>query len=173
VRGRTGKLNSQRNTLAACHHHPLRTLSAFGLSDACAPFFAGAKEPSAKVSSQFRRPESSSSPRNFRQMLSHTSSSSQSLSLRQQVLGDGYCAGRSFQRAPDRSTHKIPSKQRRSSARRRPPAAERLTLGNKGSIFFHCSSVSSESCRDMKRIPFHGTFNHKPLASANLCRERF
>jgi hypothetical protein len=168
VRGRRGKLNSQRNTLAACHHHPLRTLSAFGFSDALAPFFAGAKEPSAKVSSQFKRPSSSNLPRNLRQIVSQTSCSSQSRSRRQQVLGDGYCAGRSFHRAPDLSTHKIPSKHRRSSTRRRPPAADGLILGNNGSILFHCSSVSSELCRDMKRIPFHGTFNHKRLNRANL-----
>ncbi len=168
VRGRTGKLNSQRNTLAACHHHPLRTLSAFGLSDAGTPFFAGANEPSAKVSSQSSRPCSSSSPRNFRHSVSQTSCSSQSRSRRQQVLGEGYCPGRSFHRAPLRSTQRMPSRQRRSSMRRRPPAADAFTFGNKGSILFHCSSVSSESCRDMKRIPFHGTFNHNSRRRANL-----
>ena len=173
MRGRTGKLNSQRNTLAACHHHPLRTLAAFGLSDAVAPFFAGAKEPSAKVSSQSSRPCSSSSPRNLRQMVSQTSCSSQSRSRRQQVLGDGYRGGKSFQRAPDLSTHKIPSKHRRSSMRCRPPAAEGFTFGNSGSILLHCSSVSSESCRDMKGIPFHDTFKHKSLDSANLHSARF
>lgn len=52
VPARRGELNSQRNALTACHPHPLRTLSTFGLSDARAPFFAGANEPSAKVSSQ-------------------------------------------------------------------------------------------------------------------------
>ena len=173
VWGRTGKLNSQRKTLAACHHHPLRTLSAFGLSDAVAPFFAGAKEPSAKVSSQSSRPCSSSSPRNLRQMVSQTSCSSQSRSRRQQVLGDGYRGGKSFQRAPDLSTHKIPPKHRRSSMRCRPPAAEGFTFGNSGSILLHCSSVSSESCRDMKGIPFHDTFKHKSLDSANLHSARF
>jgi hypothetical protein len=173
VRGRTGKLNSQRNTLAACHHHPLCTLSAFGLADAGTPFFAGAKPPSAKVSSQSRRPCSSSSPRNVRQMSSQTPCSSQSRSLRQQVLGEGYWAGRSFQRAPDRSTHKIPSKQLRLSLGGRPPDLERLILGNNGLIFFHCSSVSSESCRDMKRTPFHVALNHKCLLGANLCHGRF
>jgi hypothetical protein len=76
MRRRRGQLNSQRKTLAACHHHPLRTLSAFGLSDAVAPFFAGAKLPSAKVSSQSSRPCSSNSPRNFRQMSSQTPCSS-------------------------------------------------------------------------------------------------
>jgi hypothetical protein len=173
VRGRRGKLNSQRKTLAACHHHPLRTLSAFGLSDAGTPFFAGAKLPSAKVSSQSSRPCSSSSPRNVRQMSSQTPWSSQSLSRRQQVLGEGYCLGKSFHRAPERSTQRIPSKHRRLSARRLPPAVDGLILGNSGSTFFHCSSVSSESCRDMKRTPFHVAFNPKFSKGANLSHERF
>lgn len=168
VRARGGKLNSQRKTLAACHHHPLRTLSAFGLADAGAPFFAGAKLPSAKVSSQSSRPWSSSSPKNLRQMSSQTPWSSQSRRRRQQVLGDGYCLGRSFQRAPERSTQRMPAKHRRSSARRLPPADDRRSGGNSGWILFHCSSVSSESCRDIKRIPFHVTFKHKSLNRANL-----
>jgi hypothetical protein len=173
VWGRRGKLNSQRKTLAACHHHPLRTLSAFGLSDARAPFFAGAKLPSAKVSSQSSRPCSSSSPRNVRQMLSQTPWSSQSLSRRQQVLGEGYCLGKSFHRAPERSTQRMPSKHRRSSARRLPPAVDGLILGNSGSTFSHCSSVSSESCRDMKRTPSHVAFNPKLSKGANLSLKRF
>ena len=168
VRGRRGELNSQRKTLAACHHHPLRTFSAFGFSDAGTPFFAGANEPSAKVSSQSSRPCSSSSPRKRRQMSSQTSCSSQSRSLRQQVLGEGYLAGRSFHRAPDRSTQMIPSRHARFSAEGRPPRLDRFTTGSNGSIFFHCSSVSSESSRAMKRIPFQGTFKHKPINRASL-----
>jgi hypothetical protein len=50
---------------------------------------------------------------------------------------------------------------------------ERLILGSNGSIFIHCSSVSSESCRDMKRIPFHVALKHKRLAGANLCASGF
>lgn len=41
ARGRRGELNSQRNTLAVCHHHKLRTLSTLGFSDSVPPFFAG------------------------------------------------------------------------------------------------------------------------------------
>jgi hypothetical protein len=48
-----------------------------------------------------------------------------------------------------------------------------LILGSNGSIFFHCSSVSSESCRDMKRIPFHVALKHKCTAGASLCASRF
>lgn len=167
VRGRTGKLNSQRKTLAACHPHPLCTLSAFGFSDAVPPFFAGAKLPSAKVSSQSSRPCSSRSPRNFRQISSQTPCPSQSSSRGRQVLGEGYWLGRSFQRAPLRRTQRMPWKHRRLSAGGRPPRVEILALGNRGSIFFHCSSVSSESCLDMKRTPFHVGLKHKCAGSAN------
>jgi hypothetical protein len=173
VRGRRGQLNSQRNTLAACHHHPLRTFSAFGFSNASPPFFAGAKLPSAKVSSQSRRPRSSNSPRKVRQISSQTPCSSQSRSRRQQVLGEGYCFGKSLQRAPERSTHRMPSKQGRCSTGFRPPALDRLILGSSGSILLHCSSVSSESCRDMKRTPFHAALKHKCFAGANLCASQF
>src|SRR5262245_6113129 len=45
---RTGRadMNSERNTLAVDHHHPLRTLAAGGFSDVGAPFFADANDPS-------------------------------------------------------------------------------------------------------------------------------
>lgn len=38
MRRRRGKLDSERHTLAVCHHHKLRTLSAFGLADLGTPF---------------------------------------------------------------------------------------------------------------------------------------
>jgi hypothetical protein len=173
VRRGRGELNSQRNTLPACHHHPLCTLAAFGFSDAGTPFFAGAKLPSAKVSSQSRRPCSSSCPRKARHRSSQTSCSSQSRNRRQQVLGDGYCWGKSFHRAPLRSTQRMPSKQRRSLRRWRPPLEEALVFGSSGSILLHCSSVSSESCRAMKRTPFHGVLKPKSLHRANLGAVRF
>src|SRR6185437_12579500 len=47
---------SQRNTLAVDHHHPLRALAAFGFADPVAPFLAGAKLPSMKLSLQSSRP---------------------------------------------------------------------------------------------------------------------
>src|SRR5450759_610805 len=43
--------NSQRKTLTVDQYHPLRPLAALGLADGRAPFFAGAKLPSRKVSS--------------------------------------------------------------------------------------------------------------------------
>jgi hypothetical protein len=145
---------SDRNTLAVNHHHPLRTLSAFGLSDTGAPFFAGANDPSAKVSAQSSCPLRSNSDKNARHSVSHTSCSSQSRNRRQHVLGEGYRAGRSFQRAPLRSTQRIPSNTRRLSTGLRPPLDERLTFGRSGSIFAHCASVSSSTCLAMKRFSF-------------------
>src|SRR5262249_52690041 len=142
--------------------------SAFGFSDAGPPFLAGAKLPSAKVSSQSIRPCSSSSSRNARQIESQTSCSSQSRNRRQQVLGEGYCAGRSFQRAPLRSTQRMPSKQRRSSTRRRPPSGDRLALGSNGSILRQCSSVSSESCRAIKELLSLALLKPNSMTGANL-----
>jgi hypothetical protein len=54
----------QRNSLAICHHHPLRTLSTLGFADVGAPFFAGAKLPSRNTCSQSTSPRSSSVSRN-------------------------------------------------------------------------------------------------------------
>jgi len=47
--------NSQRKTLTVDQHHPLRPLTALGFTDGSAPFFAGAKLPSKKVSSHLSR----------------------------------------------------------------------------------------------------------------------
>ena len=47
---------SQRNTLAVCHPHPLRTFAFLGLADTGPPFLAGAKLPSAKFSAQWSCP---------------------------------------------------------------------------------------------------------------------
>jgi hypothetical protein len=169
--GRGGvQVNSQRNTLAVDHHHPLRTFAAFGFADACAPFFAGANEPSAKVSSQSSRPKASSSPRNFRQMSSQIPFSSQACRRRQQVLGEGKSSGKSFHLAPLRSTQRMPSMHARLSQGRRPPRGECLALGSRGSIFSHCASLSSIL---VMANPFAGQVNHKTIKGANLHATRF
>jgi hypothetical protein len=130
--------------VAVDHHHPLRAFAPLGFADAGPPFFAGAKLPSAKASDQSSWPWLSSWPRKARQALSQRSWSSQSRRRRQHVLGDGYCWGRSFQRAPLRSIHKMPSKQGRCGIGFGPPQGDALGSGKKGAIFSHCSSVSSE-----------------------------
>ena len=159
-RGRSTKEStSQRYTRAVCHHHPLCTFATFGFTHAEPPFLAGAKLPSMNTSSQLSRPWASSSERKSRQILSQISSSSQSRNRLQQVLALGYRCGRSRQRAPLRSTHRMPSKTSRSSARGRPKF---LGRGRSGWIVFHCESLRSvKSC--IPSFPHQSTpsYQHK------------
>jgi hypothetical protein len=57
--GGTFQPNSQRKTLTVDRYHPLRPLATLGFTDGGAPFLAGAKLPSRKVSSHCSRPSSS------------------------------------------------------------------------------------------------------------------
>jgi hypothetical protein len=142
-RGRRVQVVPQRNSLAVCHHHPLRTLSTFGFSDAEPPFLAGAKLPSANVSAHFSWPRSSSSARNARHASNQASRSSHSCSRRQHVDGDGYQGGKSCHRAPLRNTHSIPSKHCRFDILLRPLRPDDSGGSRKGAIFTHCLSVNS------------------------------
>jgi len=155
VRGRRVHVVSQRNTLAVDHHHPLRSLAAFGLSDALAPFFAGAKLPSANDSLQSSCPRWSSSDRNALHALSHTSCCSQSRSLRQHVEALGYCLGKSAQGAPVRSIQRMPSNTLRLSAHGLPPRLDFLSFGSNGSIFCHCDSVNFHLSLAIEKTPFY------------------
>jgi hypothetical protein len=154
-RGRRVQVVSQRNTLAVDHHHPLRALAPFGWADAFAPFFAGAKEPSANASDQSIWPFASSSARNARQASSHMSCSSHNLSRRQQVEGLGNCFGKSAQGAPVRRIQSIPSKTLRLFAQGLPPRLDFLSFGSNGSIFSHCSCVSFHRSLAIKITPFY------------------
>jgi len=154
ARGRRVQVVSKRNTLAVDHHHPLRALAPLGFADAFAPFFAGAKLPSTKLSDQSNWPFSSSSERKDRQASSQMSCSSQSFSLRQQVEGLGYRFGKSAQGAPVRRTQRIPSKTLRLSAQGLPPFLPDFGFGNSFSIFFHCWSVSFQRCLVIIKTPF-------------------
>jgi hypothetical protein len=155
ARGRRVHVVSQRNTLAVDHHHPLRSLAAFGLSDALAPFFAGAKLPSANASLQSNCPRWSSSERKARHALSHTSCCSQSLSLRQHVDGLEYCFGKSAHGAPVRSIQRIPSNTFRLSAQGLPPRFDSLGFGSSGSILSHCASVNFHRFLVIEKTPFN------------------
>ena len=140
-RGRS-QCASQRNPLAVAPH-PLRSLAALGFSDTGSPFFAGAKLPSAKVSSKFRYGRSSGSAGKARQTSSQTPNSSQSFSRRQQVEALGYRRGRSRQRAPLWSTPRMPSKTCRLSCQALPSLGTAAVLGKSGYSFFHCSSFGN------------------------------
>ena len=136
-RGSRVKSDSQRNTAAVDHHHPLRALAPPGLADGSAPFLAGAKLPSRNDSLHFNCWCSFNSPRKARQIASQIPCSSQSRSRRQQVAGDGNSSGKSCQRAPLRRIHKMPSSTLRSGAGGRPPWGRGGRSGSKGRISSH------------------------------------
>ncbi len=136
--------NSQRKTLTVDQYHPLRALATLGFADGCAPFFAGAKLPSKKVSSHLSKPSPSSAPSKVRHASSQTPSSSHRLSRRQQVDGEGNSSGRKRHAAPVCRIQRMPSKQARFDAHGRPRRSRRsLGWGSNGSISSHCSSVNS------------------------------
>ena len=157
--------NSQRKTLTVDQYHPLCSLAALGLTDCRAPFFAGAKLPSRKLSSHFSNPFASRAPSRARQASSQTSCCCQRWSRRQQVAGEGNSSGKNRQAAPVCRIHKMPSKQARFGAGGRPRLSRRcLGLGSRGSINSHCSSVNS-FCRIFMTEAHHLTrLRHKYLA---------
>jgi len=129
---------SQRNTLAVDHHHPLCALATLGFADASAPFLAGAKLPSIKLSLQSNWPRLSRSPRKRRHTLSQTSCSSHKRNRRQQVAGlTPKSLGKSRHRAPVLSIQRIPSRTARLSFHGR-PALE--YFGSSRSNLAHCWS---------------------------------
>jgi hypothetical protein len=132
--------------LTVDQYHPLRALATLGFADCEAPLLAGAKLPSRKLSSHFKRPFPSSAPSSARHASSQTPSSSHCFSRRQQVAGDGYWPGRNRHGAPVLSTHNMPCRQSRFEAHERPRLSLRLFgSGNSGSISFHCSSVNNSN----------------------------
>ena len=145
VRGCRGNGASQRNNFAIDYHHPLRYFAPFGFSNPKAPFFAGAKLPSMKASSQSNKAFSSRSAKNLCRTSSQTPSPSRSRKRRQHVEGLGYLLGRSFQRAPVHRIQRIPSNTSRLSAWGRPTRPFR-GFGSKGSIRFHCLSFINRAC---------------------------
>lgn len=141
---RTGRVQvcSQRSTLAIDQKHPLGALALLGLSDSGAPFFAGAKLPSPKHSSQRTFSASFNSASKARHRASSVPSSSHWRSRRQQVVELLYLRGSAFHGAPVHRIHRIPSKHLRGSAGGRPPRGFRLRRGNCGAIRAHSASLS-------------------------------
>ena len=145
----------KRYSFTIHHHHPLRTLSPFGFSNAEPPFLAGAKLPSEKDSSHFRIPFSSRADKYVCHAFSKVPSSSHCHNRRQQVAGEGYSRGISFHRAPLRKSHKIPSNTGRLGIGLGPPLGEAFGSGNSGESFSHCSLVNSGLYRHIARSSFH------------------
>lgn len=181
--GGTGTVHlcRQRKSTAVSEDHDLASLAAFRVADARAPFFAREKVPSAKASSQSISPKSSKTPSKTDQISANSPDRLHSCSLRQQVAGDGKCLGKSFQRAPLRSSHRMPSKHPRGGQDGRPPKGLGTCSGKNSAIRFHCSSescglgsvldalvsqtgqVRSDSVALMCAPPFRGTRYATPL----------
>lgn len=136
------QVDSKRKTLTVDQYHPLCALPPLSLSDRRPPFFAGEKLASMNASLQSSWDLSSRVDRKALQMQSQISSSSCRFNLLQQVEGEGNLCGKSFQRAPVRKIHRIPSNTDRESAQDRPPLRLCGNLGSRGEIFSHFASVS-------------------------------
>lgn len=158
----------QRNSLAVDQYHPLRALAFLGFSDAKAPFFAGAKLPSTKLSLQSSCPCSSNSFMKIRQILTQRSCSSHAFNRRQHVDELGYSLGKSAQGAPVRKIQRIPSKTFRLSALGRPPFLPCLNFGKYCAIFSHCLSVSCHLFLVIVGLPLSMTNLHKLCHRKNL-----
>ncbi len=159
VLGRAGgrELYSQRNALAIDHHHALRALATAGFAHSSAPFLAVMKVASRKASFQSSNLRRSISANSCCQACNQTPCSSQCCRRRQQVTPLGYGRGTSRQRAPLRSTHRMPSQQARLQAQGRPRWSRRLRGGGKKcSIFAHCLSLST-----MLTLNHHAPLRHK------------
>jgi hypothetical protein len=103
---------------------------------------AGMKLPSAKHSSQRNFCWSLSWARKARPSFRSTPVSSHRLSRRQQVLGLPYRRGSSLHCAPVQRIQRMPSRQRRSSMRGRPPRGDTFGWGRWTWIASHCCFVS-------------------------------
>jgi len=135
-------IHGQRQTASVDKDHELGALAAFGGTNAITPFFAEANVPSAIPSSQSTAPCRSSCLTSLRQAVSQIPSTDQSANRRQQVAYEGKQRGRSFQREPLLSTHRMPSRQSRASALGRPPRGSGGGSGKRSAMSAHCSSSS-------------------------------
>lgn len=157
-RGCRVQVCSQRSTRAIDQKHPLRTFASLRLPDIEPPFFAGAKLPSAKHSSQCSFSRSFKSARKARQIASSVPSSSQFRRCRQQVVGLPYRRGSSLQGAPVQRIQRMPSKHFRSSARGRPPRGLGGWTGRCSLRRAHCTSVSLRHAIGNLQKTEHGTY---------------
>jgi hypothetical protein len=137
-------VSGDRKTSSVCDGHDLGALATFCLADSKTPFFAGTKLPSMNASRMsipprlYRSSASSWTTRRKTPWRTHC------WNRRWHVWCGGYRCGISFQGAPVRNIHKMPSKTSRGSRGRRPRGSlSRLDDVMMGSIRFHCSFVSS------------------------------
>jgi len=137
-------MSGDRKTRSVCDCHDLGALAALCLANSKTPFFAGAKLPSMNASRMSIFPRSCRSATSSSAIFRKTPNSTHRWNQRWHVWCGGYLCGRSFQGAPVRRIHSMPSSSWRGSVGFRP-------LGSfcgiidlmMGAILFHCSFVSS------------------------------
>jgi hypothetical protein len=137
-------VSGDRKTSSVCDGHDLGALAALCLADSKTPFFAGTKVPSIKASRISIPPRSNRSCASSWAMSRKTLCRTHCWNRLWHVWYGGYLAGRSFQGAPVRKIHNIPSMTWRGSRAGRPRGSFGGAVARiMGSIRFHCSFVSS------------------------------
>ncbi len=117
---RTGKMARDGDSSSVGNEHPFGAFAFPGKPYRISPFLAGAKLPSMNACAQASLSCASRLESTHCHILCHTPCSSQALSRRQQVTYEPYFSGIAAHGAPVRSTQRIPSRVRLSSARGRP-----------------------------------------------------
>jgi hypothetical protein len=142
---------------------PFCTLAPLGFPDLGPPFWAGMKEPSAKHSSQRIFSWSLSWAKNARQRFKSPPVSSHCFSRRQHVLGLPYLRGRALHWAPVQRSHRMPSKQRRSATRGRPPRGDNFGRGKWMRMASHCSLVRPRHAMCCRPVLLGNSWRHDTL----------
>ena len=120
VMSRRGKCR-QRRSVRIDHQQDAGAVSLRSAADLVTPLFARENEPSPIASSQLIRLSRSSLPRTRSHAAWKAPLRVQSRCRLQQVAGDGYRSGKSFQRPPFVRIQRIPSRHGREAMRGRPP----------------------------------------------------
>ena len=141
----TGHHPAQRDSSAVHHQHQLAAFASVGQADLLAPLFAGTKVPSRKARDQSSLPWASRVAKRLCQTRRQVPLACHWSSRRQQVTELPYRGGKSRQRQPLRSTYRMPSRVRRSSALGRPVL---LGGGRSDPISSHWASVVSSVMAD-------------------------
>jgi len=133
-----------RKTSSVCDCHDLGALATLCLADSKTPFFAGAKLPSMNASRISILPRSFRSSTNSWAMRRKTPCWTHCWNRLWHVWYGGYRFGKSFHGAPVRRIHKTPLRTSRGSFAGLPLGSlDGVNDTMIGSIFFHCSFVSS------------------------------
>jgi hypothetical protein len=134
-------IRRQRRSLPVDHQQDARAVPLRGAADLVTPLFARENEPSPIASSQLICLSRSSLPRTRSHAAWKAPLRVQSRCRLQQVEGEGYRSGKSFQRPPFVRTQRIPSRHGREAMRGRPPCGEAGGLAKKSAIRSHWASV--------------------------------